>query len=159
MLTALRGRILMCWPAVLGDSMAIDLITGTLLVLSDLCCRRPLLLSLLFRKIGEDGLPTKNKVRKLRSEVATAANPHKFRAPSDLELCVCVRRWGLEDFTYSIAPSKGRISPSITSVLPVAVLEGVVFAPTHVSAPSDGASRLLSHHQQQYQHQQYREAS
>jgi hypothetical protein len=65
MLTALRGSILMRWPAVLGDSMAIDLITGTLLVLSDLCCRRPLLLSLLLRKIGEDGLPTKNKGQKI----------------------------------------------------------------------------------------------
>jgi len=73
--------------------MAMDLITGTLLILSDLCS--VLLLPQLFRMGGEDGLPNKKaRSEKLHSGVANAANQHKFRAPSDLELCVCAREDG-----------------------------------------------------------------
>jgi hypothetical protein len=45
--------------------MSIDLITGTLLILSDLCSKRPLLFPLLFCKIGKDGLPTKKQGQKI----------------------------------------------------------------------------------------------
>ncbi len=90
MLTALRGRILKCWPAVLGDLMAIDLITGTLLILSDLCSKRPLLLPLLFRMGGVDGLPTKKQGQKKCAQKLPLLLTHTSSAFPRIWSCVCV---------------------------------------------------------------------